>query len=76
MATSPSSSAATPHQRTLLTRPLIRAEDVAALLAVRPSTVYELSRRRINPLPYVRVGRSKRFDPDAVADWIVRQTNR
>jgi excisionase family DNA binding protein len=48
----------------------MRAEEVAALLAVRPSTIYELSRRRQDPLPSVRIGRSKRFDRSAVARWV------
>jgi hypothetical protein len=37
----------------------MRAEQVAELLAIKTSTVYELSRRRRDPLPYVRIGRSK-----------------
>jgi excisionase family DNA binding protein len=54
----------------LLEAPLLRAEEVADLLAVKTSTVYELSRRRCDPLPSVRIGRSKRFDRRAVALWV------
>lgn len=50
--------------------PLMRADEVAELLAVRPSTIYELSRRRQDPLPSIRIGRSKRFDRAAVARWV------
>jgi excisionase family DNA binding protein len=53
-----------------LPSPLMRAEEVADLLAVRPSTIYELSRRRQDPLPSIRIGRSKRFDRSAVARWV------
>lgn len=54
----------------VLAAPLMRAEEVAELLAVKPSTIYELSRRRRDPLPSVRIGRSKRFDRQAVARWV------
>jgi excisionase family DNA binding protein len=54
----------------VLVSPLMRAEEVADLLAIRTSTVYELSRRRRDPLPSVRIGRSKRFDRRAVARWV------
>jgi predicted DNA-binding transcriptional regulator AlpA len=60
----------------LLTNPLMKAEEVAALLAVRPSTVYELSRRASDPLPSVSIGRSKRFDARAVAQWVSAHSNR
>ncbi len=58
---------------TVLEEPLMRAQDVAELLAVRPSTVFELSRRRLDPLPSVKIGRSKRFDRVAVSAWVARQ---
>jgi excisionase family DNA binding protein len=54
----------------ILATPLLRAEDVAKLLSIKTSTVYELSRRRIDPLPFVRIGRSKRFDKIAIARWV------
>jgi excisionase family DNA binding protein len=53
----------------------MRAEQVAELLAIKTSTVYELSRRRRNPLPYVRIGRSKRSSPNAIAQWVQAQAN-
>jgi excisionase family DNA binding protein len=56
--------------------PLLRAEEVADLLAVQPSTVYELSRRRIDPLPSISIGRSKRFDRLAIAQWVEAHSNR
>lgn len=54
----------------VLVVPLMRAEEVADLLAIKTSTVYELSRRRRDPLPSVHIGRSKRFDRRAVARWV------
>jgi excisionase family DNA binding protein len=59
-----------------LASPLMRAEEVAALLAIRPSTVFELSRRRHDPLPSLRIGRSKRFDRTAVGRWVAAQANK
>jgi excisionase family DNA binding protein len=54
----------------ILSAPLMRAEEVAELLAVKTSTVYELSRRLRDPLPSIRIGGSKRFDRRAVARWV------
>jgi excisionase family DNA binding protein len=54
----------------VLASPLMRAEEVADLLSIKTSTVYELSRRRRDPLPFVRIGRSKRFDRRAIARWV------
>jgi excisionase family DNA binding protein len=60
----------TPDQHDVLHTPLMRAEEVADLLSIKTSTVYELSRRRHDPLPFVRIGRSKRFDRRAIARWV------
>jgi predicted DNA-binding transcriptional regulator AlpA len=45
---------------------LLDADDVAALLSVKRSTVFELSRRRHDPLPRIKVGRAVRFSLPAV----------
>jgi excisionase family DNA binding protein len=58
----------------VLAAPLMRAEEVTDLLAIKTSTVYELSRRRRDPLPSVRIGRAKRFERRAVAQWVRAQT--
>jgi excisionase family DNA binding protein len=60
----------TPDLLDVLASPLMRAEEVADLLSIKTSTVYELSRRRRDPLPSVRIGRSKRFDRRAIARWV------
>lgn len=70
------SQAAPNGRRPDLTTPLLRAEQVAELLAVKRSTVFELSRRRLDPLPSVKIGRSKRFDRAAVAAWVDAQAGR
>lgn len=59
-----------------LDTPLLKAEEVAELLAVKRSTVFELSRRRIDPLPSVSIGRAKRFDRTAVSRWLEHQRSR
>jgi excisionase family DNA binding protein len=63
------------HQPDFLAEPLLRADQVAELLAVKTSTIYELSRRRHDPLPCVNIGRSRRFHRPAVAEWAQAHTN-
>ncbi len=55
---------------------LLTAEQLASLLNVKTSTVFELSRRRIDPLPSVSIGRAKRFRRDEVDAWTERQGSR
>lgn len=55
---------------------LLDAEQVAGILSVKKSTVFELSRRRLDPLPSVLIGRAKRFDREAVTKWVERQGSR
>ena len=53
--------------------PLARAADVAALLNVRPATVYDLARRGILPHVRLREGTRRpliRFDLEQVAQFI------
>jgi excisionase family DNA binding protein len=52
-----------------LSEPLLTADDAAALLRVRRSTVYELARTR--RLPHVRVGRRILFVRSDLAGWVV-----
>jgi excisionase family DNA binding protein len=52
-------------------------DDVATLLKVRRSWIYERTRTRNNGsrkdmLPFVKVGKNVRFDPAAVAEFIAR----
>jgi Helix-turn-helix domain len=47
--------------RTHLDEPLLTAADVAALLAVPQSSVYEYARRHRDPLPSIGVDRHRRF---------------
>ena len=54
--------------------PLLRAEDAARLLSVRPSWVYEAVRDR--RLPCVRVGRHIRFTREMLDDWLAANTDR
>ncbi len=49
-------------------KPLINAAAVAALLGVSTWRIYELARAGL--LPSVRLGRTLRFDPDALRAWI------
>lgn len=56
---------------------LLTVEDVAALLKVSKSWVYEHTRSRSIPrserLPYVKVGKYVRFEPRALRAFIEKQ---
>ena len=52
---------------------LLTADEVAGLLAVPRSSVYEYVRRLHDPLPAVRIGRHVRFVRGELDAWIVAQ---
>lgn len=52
-------------------RRLLTAEEVAGLLRVPRSTIYELARER--RIPLLEVGRRTLFDPVVLAEWIETQ---
>ena len=56
-----------------LNQPLLTAAQVAELLVVPVSSVYEYARRYRDPLPSIQIGRHRRFDRDTVAGWLTRQ---
>ena len=51
---------------------LLTAQEVAELLRVPRSTIYELARAR--RIPFVKVGRRTLFVPQALVDWIAAQS--
>jgi excisionase family DNA binding protein len=55
-----------PADRT--SRALLTAADVAALLGVPPSWVYEQARRGL--IPTVMLGRYRRFRREAIEEWV------
>jgi excisionase family DNA binding protein len=59
--------------RVELDRPLLTADEVATLLSVPRSSVYEYARRRIDPLPSLLIGRHRRFDRRTVERWLGEQ---
>jgi excisionase family DNA binding protein len=52
--------------------PLMTAQEVAELLRVPRSTVYELARSR--RIPFLKVGRRTLFAQQTLLDWIAAQT--
>ena len=54
----------------VLATPLLTADDVAALLSLPRSSVYEYARRRHDPLPSVLIGRHRRFDRGQLERWL------
>ncbi len=59
---------------------LLTVADVAALLKVSKSWVYEHTRARGTPrserLPHIKIGKYVRFDPQVVRAFLDRQTAR
>jgi excisionase family DNA binding protein len=53
--------------------PLLRPEEAATLLSVRPSWIYEAVRAR--RLPCVRVGRHIRFTHRMLEQWLADNTD-
>ena len=56
--------------RVPLNEPLMTAAEVAALLAIPRSSVYEYARRRRGGLPSIAVGRHRRFYRSDVEQWL------
>lgn len=56
-----------------LDSPLLTADEVAALLAVPRSSVYEYARRLHAPLPSIPIGRHRRFYRGDVEAWLASQ---
>jgi excisionase family DNA binding protein len=58
---------------------LLTVADVAALLKVSKSWVYEHTRSRGAPrsdqLPHIKIGKYVRFDPERIRAFLARQTN-
>jgi excisionase family DNA binding protein len=52
--------------------PLMTAQEVAELLRVPRSTVYELARSR--RIPFLKVGRRTLFAQESLLEWIATQT--
>lgn len=52
---------------------LLTVPEVAELLRLSPAAIYALTYRR--QIPFIRIGRRLRFDPETISDWLDRQTN-
>jgi excisionase family DNA binding protein len=57
--------------REMLSEPLLRPEDVASLLGVKRSSVYEYA--RAGGLPCIKVGRHLRFLRADIEQWVLRR---
>jgi predicted DNA-binding transcriptional regulator AlpA len=57
---------------------LLTVEDVATLLKVSRSWVYEHTRSRgaarTERLPYIKIGKYKRFDPRSVREFLLQRS--
>jgi len=52
-------------------RNALKASELASLLGVTPQHVYKMAAQQ--DIPSFRVGKSVRFDPNQVADWLRRK---
>lgn len=59
-----------PPSTITLHEPLLTAADVAGLLGVPRSTIYEYARRQIDPLPSIEIGRHRRFSRADLEHWL------
>jgi excisionase family DNA binding protein len=53
-----------------LAQPLLNAANVAELLGIPVSSVYDYARRKHDPLPSVGIGRHRRFLRRDVEAWL------
>jgi len=51
--------------------PLLRPADAAKLLAISERTLWRMTNQRL--VPHVRLGRSVRYDPAKLREWIDQQ---
>jgi excisionase family DNA binding protein len=57
-------------RRLELTRRLLTASQVAEVLGIPVSSVYDYARRAVNPLPSLAIGRHRRFYQADVERWL------
>lgn len=56
-------------------RPMVRAEVLAETWGSSLSTIYDLLKRKNDPLPGYKLGRSWHIDPVEAEEWKQRQRN-
>ena len=47
---------------------LLNVQEVAELIGVRPSTIYQWTSQGF--IPHVKIGKLVRFKPDAIMKWV------
>lgn len=52
------------------THRLLSKQEVIGFLKISPTTLFELTRRKQNPIPSVKIGKSRRFPLDKVRNWV------
>lgn len=52
---------------------ILTPEEVADILRIKPTAVYELTRKRAKtPLPSVRIAGKLRFTREAISQWLLK----
>ena len=62
--------APTARDRVDLGQPLLTAANIAELLGIPRSSIYDYARRKHDPLPSVEIGRHRRFIRRDVEGWL------
>lgn len=52
---------------------LLNHQEVAGLLGVRPSTIYQWT--HIGYIPHVKLGKMVRFDENAIEEWVRKRSD-
>jgi excisionase family DNA binding protein len=65
-----------PDRIVSLETPLLTAKQVAQLLNVPTSSIYEYSRRQLRPMPSVQVGRHRRYYRADLEAWLAGEASR
>ena len=53
---------------------LLKAKEIAAIIGVQPSTIYQWTHQRF--IPHVKIGKLVRFNADDVTDWLSKMKTR
>lgn len=57
-------------------RPLITVQQLMEIWGSKESSIYDLLRRKVNPLPGHKLGKAWRIDPQQAAEWLEDEQSR
>jgi excisionase family DNA binding protein len=65
------------HRGWAMEQTILTIDEVAEMLKLKPSSVYELTRdrsqkRQTHPIPYMRIAGKLRFSREALQGWLLK----